>query len=60
LIKKRTFTFSSVGQSKPAVAEKVVANPMDAWYSSAVKFHENEAQSGEMSGNLFKPPLAKP
>jgi hypothetical protein len=60
LIRKRTFTFSSVGQSKPAVEEKVVANPMDAWDSSAVKFHENEAQSGKMRGDLFKPPSAKP
>jgi hypothetical protein len=58
LVKKRTFTFSFVGQSKPAVVNKVVANPMDAWDSSAVKFHQNNAKSGKMSGNLFEPPLA--
>jgi FecR protein len=58
LVKKRTFTFSFVGQLKPAVVNKVAANPMDAWDSSAVTFHQNNAKSGKMSRNLFEPPLA--
>jgi hypothetical protein len=60
LTKKKTFTFSSVGHSKPAVAENVVANPMDSWDSSVVKFHEKEAQSGKMSGNLLTLPWRSP
>ena len=57
LVKKRTFTFSFSGQPKPAVVKEVVANPMDAWDSSAVTFHQNNARSGKMGGNLFEPPL---
>jgi hypothetical protein len=57
LVKKRTFTFSFAGQSKPAVVNKVAANPMDAWDSSAVTFHQNKAESGKMGRKLFEPPL---
>jgi hypothetical protein len=57
LARKRTFTFSFIGQSKPAVVNKVAAGPMDAWDSSAVTFHENKAKSRMMSPNLFEPPL---
>lgn len=57
LVKKRTFTFSFVGESKPAVVNKVAATTMDAWDSSAVTFHENKAKSGKMGRNLFEPPL---
>jgi hypothetical protein len=39
------------------VVKKVVANPMDAWDSSAVTFHQKNARSGKMGGNLFEPPL---
>ena len=59
LVRKRTFTFGLVGQSKPAVVNKVAANPMDAWDTSAVTVHRNNAKVGKMSGNLFKPPLAR-
>ena len=59
LVRKRTFTFSFVGQSKPAVVNNVAANPMDAWDSSAVTVHQNNAKAGKMSGNLFRPPLAR-
>jgi hypothetical protein len=57
LIKKRTFTFSPEAQSKPDVLKKVVANPMDAWDSSAVKLHQNKAGPGKKGGDLFEPPL---
>lgn len=59
LVRKKTFTFSFVGQSKPAVMNKVAANPMDAWDSSAVTVHRNNAKAGKMSGGLFQPPLAR-
>ena len=59
LARKKTFTFASAGKSKPAVANKVTANPMDAWDSSAVTVHQNNAKAGKMSGTLFRPPLAR-
>jgi hypothetical protein len=59
VVRKRTFTFSFVGQSKPAVVNNVAANPLDAWGSSAVTVHRNNAKAGKMSGNLFRPPLAR-
>jgi hypothetical protein len=59
LVRKRTFTFSFVGQSKPAVVNKVAANPMDSWDSSAITAHQNNAKAGKMSGTLFSPPLTR-
>ena len=57
LTKKKTFTFVSAGDSKPAVSNRVAANPMDAWDSSAVIVHQNNAKAGKMTGTLFRPPL---
>ena len=57
LARKKTFTFDSADKSKPAVANKVAANPMDAWDSSAVTFHQNNAKAGKLTGTLFRPPL---
>jgi hypothetical protein len=59
LTRKKTFTFDSGGKSKPAVANKVTANAMDAWDSSAVTVHQNNAKAGKMTGTLFRPPLAR-
>jgi hypothetical protein len=59
LAKKKTFTFSFAGQSKPAVVNKVAANLMDSWDSSAVSVHQNDAKAGKMTGTLFRPPLAR-
>jgi hypothetical protein len=59
LARKRTFTFDSAGKSKPEVANKVTANPMDAWDTSAVTLHQKNAKAGKMTGTLFRPPLAR-
>lgn len=42
LAKKRTFTFSLMDQSQPAVAKKVTANPMDKWDTAAVAYHRHD------------------
>lgn len=60
LVKKRTFTFSSAGESEPAVVNKVAANRMDAWDRSAVALHQYNAQLGQPHRpSLFTPPRVR-
>ncbi|MGA7341371.1 MAG: FecR family protein [Terracidiphilus sp.] len=51
--RKKTVTFAMLDSSRPAVANQVAADPLDAWDHNAVDYHARSASMSALNGSPY-------